>query len=315
MLLITWPLIIFIIINFFDLENVNLIFMTIPKLYNNRMADESSFSFLNVVSTIKLLIFQNDGLYWNVIPMIGIAYIYSFPIFIIGIITCIKNLINKCENESKNIIDTIFLLWLIAGFVLCLFLSEININRANIIIIPFIFFVIKGFIFLYKYKVCKIVSIILVLISFAVFSYRYIDLNIKRENNIIIEAYNHNKDDTFAVGLEPVIKYVDKIEARDIYLLGTGRLPDIYVLYYLKMLPSEYKNIVYFKGTKDVHSFGKWHFEKPVEMKDFYGKSYINMANAEGIVYVLPESYESMIDKNIYDITKIGYYIVCEYRP
>ena len=313
-LIITWPLILFIIINFFKLDNINLIFMTIPRLMTNRMAKEASFSFSNIISTIKLLIFQNDGIYWNVIPGIGMAYIYAFPFFLLGVLNCCYNKTNKSNAKKLSIVDDIFLLWLISGFILCLSLKDINVNRANYIIIPFIYFITKGFLFLCSHKVLKIISVISLIVSFVVFSYIYIGVNLAKEKNIMIDGFNVKKDDTFSAGLEPVIKYVDKLDAKDIYLLGTARLADNYVLYYLKMPPSEYKNVVYFPKSYDVHSFGKWHFEKPVEMKDFSGKSYINMANVEGIVYVLPDRYEPLIDKNVYTITKISHYIVCEYR-
>ena len=320
-LIITWPLILFIIVNFFDLDNIEFVFMTIPKLKSNRMSLLTSFSINNIIRLFKILILQYDFLYYNAIRGVGIYYIYSFPVLIFGVIKYIKEKYNR--HKDVSFIDDVFMMWLLSSVVLAMFLKEININRINFMIIPLIYFVIKGFIYLFsyiskmKYKVLLNTIIILVLtINFTVFLYKYVDLNIKKENLIEIDTYNTNKDDTFLVGLDDVITYIDTLNADRIYALGIDAMMDVYVSYYLKLDPKTHFNKrIYFKDSKAAHILSNWYFEKPVIMNDINGKKYINMANQKGVVYIIRKSFVDMVDTNIYNIKYFGKYAVCEPAP
>lgn len=313
-LLLTWPLILFVIVNFFNLDSIELPFLTIPRLRANRMLGSSILSssniFLslahNLIASFKLYITQNDDIYWNGLKGIGMCYIYSFPICLIGIVSFIRErFIIKIDN--KNVVDDLFFIWFTSAFILNLFHQEININRANFIIIPFIYFVIKGFTLLFNVKVMKVFSLILLTLSFINFSYTYVDASIKKEKGILIEGINDAQYDCFAVGIEPVIKYVDSLNAKEICFYTSIRESYIYVLYYLKKSPIDYyKNheLLYKDAIFNaVKVYGNWHFDQPS-----------TLVMDPGYVYILEKGMAKVIDSTIFDIKEMNSYIVVRYK-
>ena len=309
-LIITWPLIIFVIINFFDLPALQLPFCTIPRLNNNRMRTQSILSSGNIVislvknifATVKLLVIQQDGLYWNNVSGFGIYYLFSFPFFIIGLYDYIKN----SKNRMK--VDNIFLLWFISGFIFCLFLYNININRMNFVIIPIIFFIIKGFVRTFKIKYAYVILAIVLIANFAFFSYRYIDLNVKKDNGILINSQNTISHDCFTTNMEPLINHLDSLEAEKIDLIQVCVEPHIYVLYYLKIRPEEFrkgKNFD-FMSYLELQNFGKWDFGTPASPDD--------MIKDRKVVYVLDERNKSVIDEREFEIEEFSHYIIVRYK-
>lgn len=309
-LIITWPLIIFVIINFLDLPEVRLPFCTIPRLNINRMSRRSilvSDNVLvalatNILDIIKLLIIQRDGLYWNSIRGFGIYYLFSFPFFVAGLYDYVKN------NKKRLVIDTVFLLWLGAGIVFCLFLSEININRINFVIIPIIYFIIKGFVKVFSIKYAYAILCAVLTINFILFSYRYIDLNIKRNNDVLVNEENVTKHDCFAVGIEPLIKHLDTLDAEKIDLVQICREAHIYVLYYLKINPKEFRRGKNFNimGYTELQNFGKWDFSTPDSPSD--------MVRDNKVVYVIDKRDRAVIDEREFDIEEFSRYIIVRYK-
>ena len=84
---ISFPIMLYVIINIFDLPQINLPFMTIPKLEVNRFQEITSiFLGKNISDAIEIFIKQYDGLEWNAIEGYGIIYVFSTVFTIIGII-------------------------------------------------------------------------------------------------------------------------------------------------------------------------------------------------------------------------------------
>ena len=135
--IISLPNILFVIINKFDLPQINLPCATIPRIYQNRFEELSSIfstdflnnSLYNFKESIKMLILQDDGLPWNSISRYGIIYHFASIFVIIGLYKSLKN--RNSYNMTIN-------LWFISAFLL-LFVCEPNINRCNIIIFPIIY--------------------------------------------------------------------------------------------------------------------------------------------------------------------------------
>lgn len=301
-LCLTWPLILFIIINFFDMQKISLEFLTIPKLTVNRMADKSVFGQGNIIVNmiknfmefIKLIILQFDGLYWNAIIGIGIFYMFSLPLFFIGIIHYIK--------KKKNDIDTLFFIWLIVGIFFCFFIEEVNVNRCNFVIFPFIYFIIQGTLFLFiRMKVFVKVIIILLVINFICFIFIYTKNNLYKE---ITGCYPNNYGrDVFATEMEPLISYLDSLDVSKIYMGNLWPETHVYVLYYTKYNPHQFymQKKIFDKNAyiDNVKSFGKWDF------------THIDsISTNRKYVYVLRKAQEKMLDKSLFNIKYIGNYIV-----
>ena len=134
------PIMLYVIINTFKLEQINLPFMTIPKMEQNRYEQVSNIfsndflktSMTNFKNSVKILLTGEDGLAWNSIKFYGIIYLVSLPFTVLGIIEAIR----KKKTTSIN-------LWFIVS-ILVLFVIEANINRINIIMFPIIYYTLFG---------------------------------------------------------------------------------------------------------------------------------------------------------------------------
>lgn len=285
------PLIIFTIINTFDLPQIDLGFMTIPRLTANRYQEVSSVfsgSFLknslnNFIESIKIVIFQNDKLEWNALRWYGICYIFSIPFMILGIFINFRK--NK-DNISKNIIN----IWFISSLLL-MFVCEPNINRINVIMFPIIYYVVIGISVVVE-KSRKVIPVILILL----YIYSFI--------SFCLYYFNKNFDEMFVFegGLQEVIEYVDSKE-ESVYITNRIKEPYIYVLFYTRSSPVEFKETVTYltKGSnfEVVKSFGKYNFYIPSNMEN------------DGI-YVIRKDDIEKIDLDWFEVKDFGKYVVLE---
>lgn len=249
--LIASPMVLFTIINTFDLPEINLPFMTIPRLKANRYQEISSVfsgefiekTISNFTESVKMIIYQNDSLPWNSMSFFGITYIFTLPFTILGIILSFSK---KTEFKYKNILN----IWFIVSVIL-LMICEPNINRCNIIMFPLIFYSIWGIHYCIQKSVYTEVALLLVyLISFAMFLNSYFTTG----------AY-------FETNLKEVIEYVDTLDVDKVYITDNITQPYIYTLFYTKYNPKDYvETVEYF--YKDINfevikSFGKFNFYLP----------------------------------------------------
>ena len=290
--IISLPIIIFVIINKFDLPQINLPFATIPRIYENRFEELSSIfstdffknSLMNFKDSIKMIITQDDGLPWNSIQGYGIIYLFSILFVIIGIYQSFK---------KRNVYDMIINFWFIAAFLL-LFVCEPNINRCNIIIIPMIYYDIVGICkAIEKIKFSEAIIIGLYLVEFMLFSYEYVNMD-------------YSQYFTFQDNIEEVIDYVEGAKVDNIYMEYSFKEPYIYVLFYAKKDVNEFINTVeYFNkeryGFDNVKSFGKYKFYLPE-----------NIDENENAAYIVPINEEIGIENEGFKITEFTEFKVIE---
>lgn len=288
-LLIVWPMILFVLVNVFDLNEIKLGFITIPKLYQNRYEEtitifssdfiESSLN--NFDYNMKILINQNDYTNYNVISFYGICYVFSLPFTILGMFRCLKKI-----NLEKTILN----IWFIVALLLVFTCNGANINRLNIIMVPIIMYTIIGIYNMMKNNKDSIIPIaILYCISFLFFANSYIK--------------TQGKDGTsFAQDLEEPIKYVSELDVDKIYIPQAFVQPYIYTLFYTQTSVQEYIDTVKFFNEKvafeSIKSFGKYYFYLPTYM------------NEENVAYLLPNYLE--IDTTGYKVTRFERYTVLE---
>lgn len=282
--LIATPLIIFVIINNFDLPQVKFGFITIPRLTTNRYEEISSIfskDFLtvsknNFINSIKILILQEDGLPWNSFNFYGIIYIFSLPFTVIGL----KKMFFK--NNKDNIFNSIINLWFIVSIGL-LFVCSPNINRINIIMIPYIIYTIFGIYSILEYdKTLKSTFIFFYLLAFVGFTNQYI-------------KNDFNKNYVFEAGIDEMLNYVQTLDADNIYFSANIKEPYIYILFYEKTNPYEFINTVkYLQNSKNsfniVKEFGKYKFGIPNSLD-----------NTSNNVYVLKKQEEIDLEQNIWN--------------
>ena len=246
------PIIVYIFINTFGLEQITIGKVTIPKLLVNRY-DEVSTVFSgnifencvnNLLETLRILILQNDKLEWNAIPQYGLFYLISIVFFIIGLRACVK-------KYKENIFNQIMNIWMIAAIVLCAFCVA-NINRINIIMIPCVYYIVVGlFEFLTKYKQLTVCIAVIYMVLFIEFMYSYVNKD-------------YNKYYTFTSGVEDVVDYCKSLDVDNIYCKYSFKEPFMYFMFYGQEDVREYLDTVeYFEEGRtfdNVRSFGKYKF-------------------------------------------------------
>lgn len=297
--IIALPIMLYIIINTFDLNQIDLGIITIPKLPVNRYEEQTSIfngniltkSIKNFVKSLKLLLTQDDGLSWNCIPGFGFFYIISIPFLVYGIIYSIKN--KEEIKKYESVID----IWFISSFLLMFVLNEVNINRINVLIYPLIYYVINGiYIVVAKRNIISNSIILIVYIAFFVmFMCSYIFL--KPANNY-----------TFVDNIKEVIEYVEKVKDRKIYIEYAFKEPYIYVLYYTKYNTHDFIDSVQYIDNENlgkfdnIKSFGRYNFYIPDDQEKY-----------PDAVFVVKKKKNKQIDYSKYKkLKEFSEYVVLE---
>lgn len=277
------PLIIYLFINIFDLNQFSILGITIPRMKMNRYEEVSTvFSgniFENCVNNLfdlaRLLILQYDDLDWNALKPYGLYYLVSVIFLIIGIHVA-------KSKYNKNIYNKIMNIWMISSIVVGAF-CMININRINIIMIPCIYYIILGlYEVIEKYKTMIPCILIIYIVLFVCFIQDY-------------KKQDFNEYFTFNSGLKDVVKYCENSSCENIYCLYSFKEPFIYFMFYSQYNVNDYLDTVqYFdeNATFDnIKSFGKYKFYLPQEIE-------------ENSIIILPK--DSVFSYNIESINKIN---------
>ncbi len=257
---ISTPLIVYLIINTFDLNQISIFGITIPRMKINRYEEIStvfSGNFFencvdNLLSLVRLVILQYDELNWNALPKYGLYYSVSIIFFIIGIRASIK-------KYSKNKYNQIMNIWMISSIVVAAF-CIINVNRINIIVIPCVYYIILGLYEVFeKYKTMIPCILIIYIVLFIGFWKTY-------KNQDFNEYY------TFNSGLKELVQYCEESSYENVYCYYSFKEPFIYFMFYSEYDVNDYLNTVqYFdeSGTFDnIKAFGKYKFYLPENIEE-----------------------------------------------
>ena len=261
-LIIAFPMILFVIINTFDLEQISIGAVTIPKLYVSRhMEITSVFSgdFLsitkeNLKQTLGILLKQEDGLYWNYIVYYGINYVFSLPFTIIGIVICLRP--GKFKELFINKRLCILLdAWFFGALVVSCVVDP-NINRINIIMIPLVLYsgIGVGFVIDRCYQV-KWTIIAMYACFFVTFSINYFG------------EYQQGMKSCFYYTLADAIKYTKELNKDVVYVSSQINMPYIFTLFYDEENPYNFIDTVEYynrySAFEMVESYGKYRFYIP----------------------------------------------------
>lgn len=164
------PLVIYVLINTFDLPSVETPFFSIPNLPSDprysaaiqwKWSDGSLALPHHLATLYRVLVPQFDTWIDNSIPRFGTIYIATSMITLIGLATAFVG-----KKESKKFSPTMLMFfWLISGLSLTLLLNPM-IHRINIIFIPLIFFSALGMEFMSQ---AKYVGHVLIVVYTALF--------------------------------------------------------------------------------------------------------------------------------------------------
>lgn len=289
------PMMLFVMINTFDMEQIKIGFITIPRLYVSRHTEISSvFSadFLNnfkgnMAHSLGILMKGEDGLPWNSLSAYGICYQFSLLFFVIGIVESIS----KTEwLKSKYMMN----IWGITAFLMTGIVDP-NINRLNAAWIPMIYFVAVGAMACVRHsKVILGTVVAAYLAGFLLFQNEY---RTDFQENIGVYFFESFGD---------AIKLADEKNTNIVYVTNEVNQPYIFTLFYDKISPKEYRETVTFASQysafEQISSYGKYCFYIPETIDD---------PNA---AYIMSCEQASGLDPNSYDITNFKRYSVVTLR-
>lgn len=282
------PMILFVIINYFDLETIKIGFITIPKLDYNRFTTITSVNgnflyncFKNLTNSLKICITGYDGIDLNCIKYVGTLYPFTILFSIVGIIDTFR---------SKE---------LSFGLIHCLLLSSIlvmnfvspNINRINVVWILLLVYTGIGIKKLFTYKS-----------SFFIYFCGYYAICMMLFMGYYLTYYQSRLSTSTFVGFTESLEYIKDIDYDKAYITSDVNQPYIFYLFVNEYNPNEYINKRVIKDKhvmfQTVESIGNVYFNNPSDIID--GNAYIISAYNLGL-YNIPNTMSTQ---------QFGYYIV-----
>lgn len=258
--LLALPILLFIVINHYDLQAITTPLLSVPKLTMPRVEQISSVFSGQLLQTasdnfrefIKIMLSGSDGLPWNSISWYGYAYPITLPFALIGLMVMIQALRRRGRKEAGR---AVILLWLLTA-VLMAFITTVNINRINVVFYPLIMLVAAGFIWLYqKLKIAGILSAAVFAVMFGSFAVVY------------FRDFPEQIGPAFFDSLGEAVQYASEHSTGEIYVTDEVNMPYIYVLFYEQINPHDFKESVVYSNPGDafqqVSSFGRYRFGKP----------------------------------------------------
>lgn len=279
--IISLPIILFVLINKFGMQSINLGLFTIPKLNEARQSailnlDSNIFEniFSNLKTTLKIIFMQTDDLPWNSISFYGTVFLASIPFFIIGLATMFK------QKGYKS--DFAFFIWFLTSLLMSSIMSA-NINRLNVIFIPIIYFVIIGvFSVVETMRHLRFPIITMYAAMSVMFIFNYFG------------PYQEQIGQNFYYGFGEAIQCAEKQDSEHIYITNSVNAPYIYVLFYNNTDPHEYINTVQKKNPgqafEQVSEFDKYLFTN-IDCKNLDSKA----------CYIIKSSYAANVLENYSD--------------
>lgn len=202
------PIILFLLVNYGLINEFKIFNISFNKLEIFRANEISISNILENVIDINYKLFY-DSIEYNALGYFGTIYYIFIPIFIYGIIKIIK-------NKNKNKYENLVLIMFISNIITLLFISDININKANSIYFSIIYITVYG-IFNTKIKNFTKISLILLFINFSIFSTYY------------LFCYNHNDEAYFDNEIYKIINNnYEKFENKEIIIYSKNSEPQIY---------------------------------------------------------------------------------------
>lgn len=284
------PIVTFVLINTFDLPQINLGWLTIPRLFENRTEDSSIFSgnliiesLINLKNSLSILILQWDKFPWNSIFFYGLTYIPTLPFSIYGIYKTIK--------ETNKEYQFILTFWSIAALIVISVIS-LSVNRINIMIIPLIFYTGIGlYYFIIKSKWHKNITLIILGLLFIGFSHNY------------FTDYQDNLSEYFFDGLGECIEIANNENPKTIYISEKVNAPYIFALFYSADNVKEYLDTATFSkenvAMEQVYSYNNFIFEIPKKID-----------KSENAIYIIETTDLKEKDFFNFNIRTIGKYAI-----
>ena len=282
------PILMFVLINITDLSAFKILGFTVPKMYQQRFSTvtgtgENFFigCFENLKELFSMFIRQGDGLPWNGFKNYGLCYLLFIPLIPLGIV------INLFERKKYSFVMN----WWFVCAVAVAMVTEINVNRINIIFIPVAYYIAVSLGFIAKqHKALNILLICVCFCLFGLFGKNYI------EQNEILK-------DEFFYSYEDALTLAESYETDKIYIDVRINQPYMLTLFYTGCSPHTYLETRVVKNPyaafERIESFDRYYFRLPEEIN-----------SDEDAAFIVQNDYCSIFDPNKFEITSFYNYSV-----
>jgi len=255
--LVALPVVLFVLVNKLQWQSITTPFFSIPRLSGvprfETMGNLNAFSgefygnaWENLRQGWRLLRTQDDGLRWNVLPDYGVLYWFSSVLAIVGFVVLARRALNRTPT-----LTFVLFAWCIAAIALTALVS-VNINRANIVMFPFIFLTAVALSILWQWRSVAVALCLLYALSFASFTRTY------------FSDYREIAAGDFSASFGPAIEYASAQTPGAICVTRNVNMPYIFVLFYAREDPRRFAETVVYENPgaefQSVSSFGRYTF-------------------------------------------------------
>ena len=238
------PMVLFFAVNLLGLSSIRTPLFSVPRLTVMRSTVSFDSFSQNAGRLIELLIRQTDNLPWNGIEGFGIAYLFLLPFAFVGMVALIS-------DRKRAPYKLLMLWWFVCAFVLgCLI--HVNVNRINLIFIPYIYLICEGVLFVARRVKFSAPSVaIATTAAFMLFCGAYFGSD-----------YKANIEQRFFASYGEAVAAANQAAGdRTVYLTPVNGT-EVIVLFYTKYDPHTYINSVVFRDPnaefRPVTSFGNF---------------------------------------------------------
>ncbi|MGN1481287.1 glycosyltransferase family 39 protein [Porcipelethomonas sp.] len=242
------PIYLFVIINLFGLDSIQLGFISIPHTYGERISSMSGVTLKIILDNIiNNVIMQVDGYTRNSFPFYGCIYVISLPFCIYGIIQTIR---------KRTPFSFIMINAFVCSMLLFLYYKEPNINRVNAIYLPMIIFTAVGICELSHKRSQILAFAVSYAICFAGFTSQYFS-----------ESYRTEIGNEFYESFGDAIFKADELcqNGETIYVSANVNMPYIYTLFYTQPSPYDFLDTVSYSNPQSqfqmVNSYNNYVFD------------------------------------------------------
>ena len=245
---------------------------------------------INPISNLEFLLngFQDNNI-WNHIQGIPSFYMIVFPFLWVGVV-----LLRSQRNNKKH--SKLLVLWFLSCLPL-LFLTSLNINRANSVFLPALVIsvigfkaVVKQFKDIHYRNLFKKIIVTWVLISSILFTLNYFLFYSEKA----YDAFNFELESAFQTAKARSLPF------ERILITNKIKLPYVYILFFDHYSPANFQKFSHYRinndGIYNVQSFGRYYFNS----------GSLNLKAQESFVFLQKASeipiceYPSFIEKTKY---------------
>lgn len=284
------PLIWFLLVNVWGVEQYKGEWLSVPKLVYWR-GNEWGYGDLKVKleALYYVFILQNRMVIREVIEGVGLFYKYWWVLFVLGMWGVCADIKNKGIKDAK--ISVILVLWFVVGLMYAMGLYASG-TRVNFLFMPVMAIMAVGGKVMLKNKWLACVVVGLYLVCFAGFLRVYFG-----DNDRVMGEY-------FSVGLKEALEYADKERQvnfeRVVVIDNVASYPK--VLWFRKISQDEFMRSVAWKRYPDAYLEAKWisHYE--------FVENFDKLKIEDNKIYIIEKKYAPFFYK--FDKKEFGRFIV-----